>query len=285
MKNFFIILCFICSTAFSKDTIKLVLPQPPGGLNDVFLRFIQKQINENTELNLNAIVVNKPGGDGIIAMREILNDKSEYVMLLSGTAFLFKSMETEENYLAARSLIPVIQTTTTPTVFFVDKTSNIKTWNDLIQYSKSNNVNIGMNSAIANYTLQEVFPNNTFNRIPFSGDTPVLLNIRNKTLDVGTSTYFTVMPLIESGDIVAICITHENDKGIEHRHSNYGNVPIGFYAPPSMTAEKINRMHSIIHNIMKSKEIKEMFANKGVFLSKNLSQENYTKIVERVLKK
>lgn len=285
MKKLFIILCFLCSSVFAKDTIKLVLPQPPGGLNDVFLRFIQKQINENAELNLNAIVVNKPGGDGVIAMREILNDKSEYVMLLSGTAFLFKSMETEENYSAAKSLIPVIQTMTTPTVFFVDKTSNIKTWNDLVQYSKSNNVNIGMNSAIANYTLQEVFPNNNLNRIPFSGDTPVLLNIRNKTLDVGTSTYFTVMPHIESGDVIPLIITHENDKGIEHKHSMYGNVPIGFYAPPSMNTEKINRMYTIILSIMRSKEIKEMFSNKGVFLSKNLTQENYIKIVEKTLKK
>lgn len=285
MKKLLIVLCFLCSSTFAKDTIKLVLPQPPGGLNDIFARFIQKQINENTELNLNAIVVNKPGGDGILAMREILNDKSEYVILLSGTAFLIKSLETEENYIAAKSLIPVIHTTTTPTVFFVDKNSKIRTWNDLVRYSKTNNVNIGMNSAIANYTLDEVFPNNTLNKIPFSGDTPVLLNIKNKTLDVGTSTYFTAKPHIESGDIVPIAITHENDNGIEYKLSNYGNVPIGFYAPPSMSNEKIKRIHSIIFQIMKSKEIKEMFSDKGVFLSKNLTQENYAKTIEKILKK
>lgn len=275
----------LCTSVFAKDTIKLVLPQPPGGLNDVFARLVQKQINERPELNLNAVVVNKPGGDGILAMREILNDRSEYVVLLSGTAFLMKCLESEENYTAAKSLIPVIQTMTTPTVFFVDKSSKIRTWNDLVQYSKNNNVNIGMNSAIANNTLQEVFPNNTLNKIPFSGDTPVLLNVRNKTLDVGTSTYFTAIPHIESGDILPIAITHENDQGIEYRHSNNGNVPIGFYAPPSMSVEKIERMYAILLEIVKTKEVRELLAGRGVLLSKNLTRENYTKLVEKILKK
>lgn len=275
-------MCMLCSSAFAKDTLKIVLPQPPGGLNDTFARFVQKQIMENADLNLNVVVANKPGGDGIVAMREVLNDKSEYVLFLSGTAFILKSMENEENRLAANSIIPVMHTMTAPYVYFVDKSSKIKNWNELVQYSKTNNVNMGLTSYLGDYALEEIYPKNTITKVLFGGDAPTLLNVRNKTVDVGVTTYFTAKPHIDSGDLVPLALTHENNNGIEYKHSDYGNAILGFYAPPSMTSEKIKRMHTILSEIVKSKQVKELFDGKGIFLSKNLSQESFIKQVDKV---
>lgn len=284
-KLFIIIIALLCSNVFAKDNFKIVLAQPPGGLNDIFLRNIQKQVNENAALNLNVIIVNKPGGDGIVAINETIQDKSEYVLFFGGSSFIYKAAENEELAKIAKNMTPIIQTMVTPQVFLVDKDSKFKTWQDLVHYSKTNYVNIGTNSIIATKVVQELLPEGKMNIIPFAGDAPVLLNIRNKSLDVGITTYFTAISQITSKDLVGLANTHENDHNLQHVNSIHGNIALGFFAPPSMGAEKVKRMHGIILEAMKSKDIKDMFSNKGVYLSKNYTQENFIKTIEKISKK
>ena len=275
----------LCSTVFAKETLKIIVPQPPGGLNDSFVRQVQKIINENEELNLNVLVINKPGGDGVVAINETINERADYVLLFSGLGVFYKSLELEENHKKAKSLTPIAQMLITPTVFVVDKNSNFKSWQQLTQYAKSNNVNIGTNSLISKIVIDELFTNTKVNPIPFNGDAQVLLNLKNKTLDVGTLNYFIALPHINSGELIALSMTHENTQNIFHANSNTGNIPVGFSAPPSMTPEKNKKMFLILSNILKSKELQNTFANRGIFLVKTPSQENYKKIIDDIMNK
>ncbi len=67
MKKLLTLLLFAFTiVCYANEPIKLYIHQPPGGLSDTLARRIQKEAAE--KLNVNIVVVNKPGADGLIAL-------------------------------------------------------------------------------------------------------------------------------------------------------------------------------------------------------------------------
>lgn len=284
MKKLLILLCiFVSSITFAKDTLKIYIPQPPGGLNDVFVRQVQQRINSTPELNLNAVVINKPGAEGMVVLNELITDKSsEYTLLFTGLGLFYKSAEDSVNYVNARSLIPVIHTLTTSTVFVVEKDSKFKSWNDVLKYNTTN-LNIGTSSMLAGKTAKEVLPAATL--VPFNGDVPVLLNLKNKTLDIGVVNHFTALPLYQSKDIRILVDTYSGGKDYTKLNSNYGNSPLGFYAPAGTSLDKVKYLNKLIAGIMKDPEIVSYYTSKGLIVNKNFSQEQFANRMETLTKR
>lgn len=66
--------------------IRLIVPQAPGGSNDVFARFIGQQLAERTGSQV--VVDNRPGAEGMIGSELVARAAPDgYTMLMASTAF------------------------------------------------------------------------------------------------------------------------------------------------------------------------------------------------------
>jgi tripartite-type tricarboxylate transporter receptor subunit TctC len=136
------ILLVTSSLCIAKDTIKLIAPTPAGGWADNVLRKIQKTINDHGRYT--AIVINKPGGDGLVATNELLLE-TDNTLMIGGLNLLIKSTGTEKTLITVKSLVPVIHVASFGTTF-ISNSPKIKTWKNLIQESQLRVVNVGSTS-------------------------------------------------------------------------------------------------------------------------------------------
>ena len=71
---------------FPSRPIRIVVPYPPGGSNDIFARYVGGALAER--LNRQVVVDNRPGGAGNIAMQEVANSTDEHTLILGHTGTL-----------------------------------------------------------------------------------------------------------------------------------------------------------------------------------------------------
>ena len=73
-----------------KKDIEVVVGFPPGGSTDLIARVMADGFNRH---GLKTIVSNRPGAGGAIAARQVIDSKGDrYVIMITGTAFLFNHL-------------------------------------------------------------------------------------------------------------------------------------------------------------------------------------------------
>ena len=85
-----LMLAFSCGMAAAQNyptkPIRLIVPQAPGGSNDIMARFIGGQLGER--LNKQVVVDNRPGAEGIIGSELVARAAPDgYTLLMASTAF------------------------------------------------------------------------------------------------------------------------------------------------------------------------------------------------------
>ncbi len=72
--------------AYPNKPIRMIVPQAPGGSNDIFARFIGSQVAER--LGTQIVVDNRPGAEGMIGSELVARAAPDgYTMLMASTAF------------------------------------------------------------------------------------------------------------------------------------------------------------------------------------------------------
>lgn len=130
--------------------IQIVVPNPPGGVVDLYGRAMARAINE-TNTNVHAIVVNKPGADGRIGVRHFLENsfKQDMILVAATGPILFNKIFSKKLDYDFQDFNFVLPLGTTPIALAVNKNSGITTVNELIKYAERKPLNCaGGSSAI-----------------------------------------------------------------------------------------------------------------------------------------
>src|SRR5215467_8966359 len=73
-------------TGYPSRPIRLIVPQAPGGSNDIFARYIGNQLGER--LGKQVVIDNRPGAEGMIGTDTVAKAAPDgYTMLMASTAF------------------------------------------------------------------------------------------------------------------------------------------------------------------------------------------------------
>lgn len=291
MKKVILLLSLLCSAAYAAETIKLILPQPPGGYADTTYRKIQQKINENGQYNI--VIINKPGGDGLVALNDFLNDKSDNTLMFVGPTLIIKSATDIKTTNTVSKLTPIVVTTTdSGTLFVSNKKSNIKTWNDLIRESKTRPINIGASSTIQKLILEEMFKDNSnVTVIPFTGDGPTLLSLFSNSIEVANLTITGSKKFITSGDLNGLMLTYgtsfNNIPTAKDLNVAIPRYPIftGVLAHDNISKEKALEYNLMFTKALSDPEIKSFLTDNHSILPRNTSGESLSVIINDLFKK
>ena len=94
--------------SFPSRPLRMLVPAPPAGITDLSARLVAEGLR--VRFNQSVIVENKPGGNGVIAVRELLKAEPDGCTLLVGAmgmVVLGYAMEVNPPFDALRDLSPI----------------------------------------------------------------------------------------------------------------------------------------------------------------------------------
>ena len=250
--------------------VRLVVPFPPGGSNDVIARAMGPQLAKR--LNTNVIIENKAGAAGVIgsdAVAKAAPDGS-YLLLTSSTFLTTAATQAKLPYDPLGALIPVAMVAEGPLLLAVPSEKNIRTPADLVSAAKAKpgalnygTAGVGSLAHLATELLNGA-ANIQMTHVPYKGAGPALIDLAAGQIDLMISNYSSLIPQMKSGKVRAIAVTSPKPSPAFPDLPPLGATVPGYsmdiwvtvFGPAGMPAPLVDRLNKEINEISASPELR-----------------------------
>jgi tripartite-type tricarboxylate transporter receptor subunit TctC len=181
--------------------ITLIVPYPPGGMNDQIARIIQPDLER--VLKVTVTVQNLPGAANAVAINHVLsrpNDNHTFIVSMDDfvTGPLYQN---NRSYTAFKS-INVIGTV--PYLILGGRTASVSEFKN--QIDNRHTVNIGSNgiNSGSELWLKNLQSSLKFNTIPYKGGSQLLADVMAGHSEYGVISITAAYPMILNGDLIPL---------------------------------------------------------------------------------
>ena len=278
----FALAALLASTAalaqtFPTKPLRLVIPFPPGGSNDVVGRMIAFQLSER--LGKSVVVDNQGGAGGIIGTEAVARANPDgYTLLLISVAHAFGASMYKLPYDPIGAFAPVSILGTGPVALCINPKLPVNSLEDLIALAKAkpgdlNYATAGVGSfqhlSSALFKLQSGLD---IVHIPFKGGGPAMADVVAGNTQIVIGSLIQMLPQINSGRLKILGV------GSAKRVPALPKVPTisesgvpgyeatnwwGIIAPAGTPKPIIDRLHSELSAVLATSETKKRFETEG----------------------
>ena len=211
-------LCCACATAaaqtpdasrFPTKPIRLIVPFPPGGSNDILGRFLAQKMSDR--LGQQTIVDNRAGADGIIGTELAARAPADgHTLVIVSTSYTMNPAIHKLPYDPVKSLAPISLIASGGNVIAVHPSLPIKTVKELIAVAKAKPGQLRYaSSGIGGFNH---FGGELFNtmagvklvHIPYKGGGPAMLDVMSGQVEMTFCTLIQALPHMRSGKLKAL---------------------------------------------------------------------------------
>ena len=194
--------------------VKLVVAFAPGGVADVMGRLVAQALQ--SRLHQSVVVENKPGGDGLIGMGDVVRAAPDgYTLLVGGFGgqIIPPLMKDDFPFDVRRDLVKIALTAEFGNVLVVNKTLPVNSVSELVSYLKKRPgaVNFGSSGrATSDRLAAEMFMQATGTKmldVPYKGGGVALNDMMVGATQVMFPQLPAVLGLIQSGQVRALAVT------------------------------------------------------------------------------
>jgi tripartite-type tricarboxylate transporter receptor subunit TctC len=199
---------------YPSRTIKLVVAFAPGGVADIMGRMIGQALQ--VKLGQTVIVENKPGGDGLIGMGEVVRAAPDgYTLLIGGFGgqIIPPLMKDDFPFDVRRDIVKIALTAEFANVLVVNKELPVNSAKELVDYAKARPgaLNFGSSGrATSDRLAAELFMLETGTKmvnVPYKGGGAALTDLRAGITQVMFPQLPAVIALATSGDVKPLAVT------------------------------------------------------------------------------
>lgn len=264
---------------FPVRPVRLVVPYPPGGANDVIVRLLQPSMSQ--QLGQNVVIDNRGGGNTIIGSEIVARAPADgYTILIVAAGHTINpSLYPKLPYDTAHDFAPVALIGDGAYVLVAHPSLGVSSPAELIAAAKSKPGQITYaSSSIGNFThlAAELFDSLAgikMLHVPYKGGSPAMSDVLAGRVGVFFSTVAVARPHIETGRIKALGVTTAK------RSRALPNVPTiaesglpgyeasgwyGIIAPAATPKTVIERLHRAIQTAARPPETREKLLTVGV---------------------
>jgi tripartite-type tricarboxylate transporter receptor subunit TctC len=204
----------LAAERYPARTVKLIVAFAPGGVADIMGRLIAQALQG--KLGQTVIVENKPGGDGLIGMGEVVRAAPDgYTLLVGGFGgqIVPPLMKDDFPFDVRRDIVKIALTAEFANVVVVNKDLPINSIKELVDYAKARPgaLNFGSSGrATSDRLAAEMFMLETGIRmvnVPYKGGGVALNDLRAGTTQVMFPQLPAVIGLALSGDVKPLAVT------------------------------------------------------------------------------
>ena len=263
--------------AYPSKPVRMIIPFPPGGSNDVVGRMIAFQLSER--LGKQVVVDNQGGAGGIIGTEAVARAPADgYILLLISVAHAFGASMYKLPYDPIGAFAPVALLGTGPVVLAVTANLPVNSVQDLLALAREkpgqlNYASAGVGSfqhlASSLFKLQSGLD---IVHIPFKGGGPAMMDVIAGNTQIAIGSLIQTLPHIRSGRLKPLGVGSAtrvaalpdlptiSEAGVPgYEASNWW----GIVAPAGTPRPVIERLHRELSVILASAETKKRFETEG----------------------
>ncbi|QOT78936.1 tripartite tricarboxylate transporter substrate binding protein [Cupriavidus basilensis] len=264
--------------AFPAKPVKIVVPYPPGGTNDIVVRLLAQKLGDS--MGQPFVVENKPGASGNLGAEQVARAAPDgYTLLLVTTGHsIHPSLYKNLRYNIKTDLTPVSELTRGPMLVMVTPSLPYKTVRDVIAAAKAKPGSINFGSAgngSSTHLATELLSSMAgvkMTHIPYNGSAPAMADVMAGNAQLVMDLMFSALPQVNGGKLRAIAITGAK------RSPLLPNVPTvaesgvpgfetlawnGLMAPANTPKPIIDKLNAEIHKALDAPEMKERLRAQG----------------------
>jgi tripartite-type tricarboxylate transporter receptor subunit TctC len=209
-------LAVLCSqapawAAYPEKPVRLIVPSPPGGGNDIMARLAGQKLTE--AWGRQVVVDNRPGAGGAIAFETAARaEPNGYTLLLGSTNFTVLPDITKVNYDPIRDFTAVSLLATSMNILLVHPAVPAKSAKELIAFAKANpgKLNYATSIATSVHLAAELFKARAgvnIVMVPYKGMGPALLDLIAGNVGVAFANPAASYPHVAAGRMRALAVT------------------------------------------------------------------------------
>lgn len=265
--------------AYPSKPIRLIVPFPPGGGNDVIARVVGQKLSER--FGQPVIIDNRAGSNGIIGLQALAQAAPDGYTIGVGAAgpmAVNPSLYEKLSYDPVRDFAPITNMVIFPLLLVTHPSLPAKNMRELIAlatakpgqifYASPGNGNSGHLAGELFNSLAKV--NTT--HVPYKGQGPAVTDLLGGQVQMLYSSIPSVLPYVQQGRLNALAV------GSAQRLSSLPNIPtiaesgvpgyeayswVGMIAPANTPKEIVTRLNREIVDILKQKDVEEKLNQQG----------------------
>ena len=257
--------------------VRVIVPFPPGGVNDTVGRMIATQLSER--LGKQFVVDNRSGAAGVVGSEIAANaPKDGYTLLVVSLVNAVNPWLYKLPYDPVNAFTPIAFLATAPNVVVVHPDLPVQSIKELVALAKAKPGDVPYASAGVGSFMHlgaELFKLTAgieLLHVPFKGGGPATLDRVAGHTKVGFATTITMAPPVRSGKLRALGVGALKRSAIlpEVPTVDEAGVPgyesanwIGLVAPAGTPAPIIEKLHKEIEAALESPEVRQRLAAQG----------------------
>jgi len=262
---------------FPSRPMRMVIPFPPGGSNDILGRFLAQKMSER--LGQNVLTNNRADTDSIIGAELASRSTPDgYTILIISTSYSQNPAIHKMPFDPAKALVAIAQIGTGAIAFYVAPDSPLKNINDLLAAARVKPEAIRYaTSGIGgvNHFAGELFNGMAgikMGHVAYKGGGPSMVDVMSSRVEVGLGTVIQALPLIRGGKLRAIAVTTST------RSSALPDVPTiaesgvpgyeagvywGVLGPAGIPRPIVNQLNQVIGTILQEPDTVKRLQNEA----------------------
>ncbi len=286
---FFALTSFAHAQDFPTKPIKLIVPFPPGGPNDIIARVVASKMQDL--IGQPVVIDNRGGAGGVIgtdAVAKAEPDGHTIAITSAGALAISRILQEKVPYDSLKDLKPVTLVAKVPELLVVANNVPASSMKELLELAKSRPGK--MNFASTGPGSMPHLAGEMFRitagidivHVPYKGAAPAVNDIIGQQVEMVFLDLPVLLPQVQSGKVKPIAI------GSRERAASLPNVPTtgevglpqieaenwyGMVAPAKTPPAVIAKLHKVTAEALKSPEVKDKLASQGAILVGNTPEE------------
>ncbi len=264
---------------YPNQTIKIIVPFPPGGGVDVVARMIAPRMSES--LGQSVIIENRGGAGGSVGATAVAQSAHDGYTLLLGTGSTHGTnplVYTKLGYDPVRDFAPVALITSAPLMLVANNDVPVKNAADLIALAKAKpgqlsfgSYGTGSNNHLIAELLNSMAGIQT-NHIPYRGSAPMMTDLIGGRIQFAFDGIATTVGYIRAGTVRALGVSTAKRSTVLPDEATIAEQGVpGFdaaawfalFAPAGTPKEVIELLNSKANDALKAPEVREGFLKAG----------------------
>ena len=260
--------------SFPTKPVKIVVPYPPGGGNDIMARFVQPKLQE--QWGQPVVVENKPGAAGNLGAGEVARAPADGYTLLMATSTIAMTpgLGQKVSYDLEKDLVPVAMVGATAMVIAVNPAVEAKSLQQLISLAKAQPGKLAYSSCgnaspmhLAGELLKLTAKIDLVH-VPYKGCPAALADVMGGQLPIAFSTISLTAPQEKTGKVRILALVSAkrsaefpgiptaNEQGMKGYEAD---IWFGLFAPSATPRAVIDAVNAAVNKGLADPELQQKF--------------------------
>ena len=265
----------------SDKPLRIVVPFQAGSATDAAARIIGEHLGKAAKRPV--VIDNRPGAEGLIAAREVINSDPAGDVLLFSTNTAITAVNTfhaEPFFDPLTDLTPIAKVAEFPFLLVSRPDMPFDSVQSFVNHAKENpgtlNYAAGSSSSLIAMVQLVNMAGLDMHYIPYNSEPPAVVDLIGERIDVMFATPTTTMGFLREGKLNAYLTTHktrlENFPEVPTmRNAGFDNLPLiawgGFFGPGKMAEAAREQLGEQINDVLTNQEIVTALAKHNIIVS------------------